>query len=512
MKLTYNTDQAIVTVSHGDEFRNFNVSVYSRATRADDDVIFQHINDFLSRIPPRQQDSVFEKYKDIYDIFHSTENSSTLIASLVAKVNELYGEFQYEQFSYYHSVHAKIPMPASIRNTYGEDDHQEKTYLVDDYSDLVSMIIALRLMVPIWGEAIRAISDEIEGAYKEYRVMKLISSCWLSFCDPMERLLVYIDASAATADMATSAIYGGLGTSELPEYLLAMSVVRRASVCDVYPTEDGSHVVTNIYSYLFNNAMNSLDRKFDGRIVEKNKPRDSSNDEESKISVAESHKVKQAVADGDLIVLGAYAGNVVGMARAIDPTVPKQLVKDCVENMSSLLNMEITHIVRNIARYVVSSVISPRGVPQLGKQAQLNVYGVTQALLVHWGMYDLAVLMASEPARLDDGSETMTIETRSRISKVATEKILELYPYYFATGGRATSKDQKVRTGNPTLQAIEAMVKSMSMEEWKTYAPKEIVDKSQFAMQVYFMPPGDLKVLLADLVIKLAENQTQEEM
>lgn len=512
MKLTYNTAQATVIVSHGDEARNFNVSVYSRASRADDDVIFQHINEFLARLKQSVQQNMFNLYKEIYDVLHSTENTSSLVKLLTEKCRQLYNQFTYEELAYYESMYAKIPIPAAIRTEYGPDDHQEKTYLVEDYRDLVVLNIALRLMVPIWGETIRAISDEIEGAYKEYRVKGLISSSWLAFCPPMERLHLYIDHSVATEATPASAVYGGLGSAELPDYLLAMTVVRRASVCDLYPTPDGSHVVTNIYSYLFNNALNSLDRKFDGRIVEKTKSRENSGDEESKISVAESHKVNQAVADGDLVVLGTYANNVIGMATTVDPTVPKQLVKDCVASTSGLLNMSIASIVRNIARYVVSSVISPRGVPQLSKQAQLNVYGVTQALLVHWGMYDLAVLMASEPAALEGGSDAMTIEPKSRISKATTERILELYPHYFVTGGKATNDEQKRRAGNPALMAIDAMVKSMSVEEWKTHALPEIVSKSQFAGQKYFMPPSDLKVQLADMVIKLSEIQTQEEV
>src|SRR5690606_22049939 len=94
------------------------------------------------------------------------------------------------------------------------DKPQARTYLRDDYRELVIFALALRPMVPIWGEYIRTSGDIAGNVYKEYAAMRLMINSWPSKCKPRERLLEYLENLIPRDPKNNSAIWSGLGTTE----------------------------------------------------------------------------------------------------------------------------------------------------------------------------------------------------------------------------------------------------------------------------------------------------------
>lgn len=499
-----NDSMNAVWVCHGDERLSFNTSVYNRATKASPKEIFKHINEYWGRLSEARQSEIFDTYRKIHNTLETVMDNHALIRRLMDLVKAFYQLQPLSEIRQYVDFYSDIKVPGSLRTEYDPDDIHERTYLRNDYMGLVVLAVALRPMVPIWGEFIRKAGVESGTTYKEYMAMRILQKSHLINSEPMERLYIYVESSVPSDTTSLSAVLNGLGSAEMPSWLLSLAVVRRLAVGEVSAADDRSSIITNIYNFVFTNTLNSLDRKFKGKVIEKH--RTMSTSETDKASRVEAYKVKQVVSDGDIVVLGVYTQQVQDMAATIDPSIDARRVKQCCEFIGRLSQLHIQDHHITIAQWVVAPAISPRGVPHLNKPALLRVLGVVQAILWHWGFADLAVILTATPASRDDDG-LMTMEGRSRIPKELVERLMQLYPYYQPPGGKPTKEniEQRQRQGNPAIQAIEALSKSVSFADWESNAPTELLkDCTMIGATRRFVAPPNLRAQLAELIVRIA--------
>lgn len=199
-------------------------------------------------------------------------------------------------------------------------DYQAKTYLRDDYLELVNMAILYKPMIPIWAEYGRLLEQlSSTNSYREYQSMSLLSRSTAVNIPPLDRLRRYVDTSSLDSKTAMSAALGGIGSSELPDWLMSMVIIRKLVIIELSSYEDSSNIVSVVYHHV-RNTIKSVDRKFSGRIREKSKPRGEDDDDNK--SIVETYKIKQEISDGDLMVLSIYTEQTLVMAQQIVPEIP----------------------------------------------------------------------------------------------------------------------------------------------------------------------------------------------
>jgi hypothetical protein len=285
-----------------------------------------------------------------------------------------------------------------------------------------------------------------------------------------------------------------------------LALIRRLAVGNLYPEKKEDSLIANVYNYIFKNITGSLDRHFSGRVREKRPeaPTDGDN-----TSVAESYKIKQPIADGQLILLNVFADRPYDVLKKIDPEVPEDKLQMCLQTLpklqDTLIEGEINKHTLPLVQWMAHKALPPDGIMNLQLDPLLKVTLVVQAVMWHWGFYDLAALLTATPVTADDDTEFVGVDTRNRLAEQLKDQLIELYPHFYRTGGNNPEPlEKQQRKNNPAVKAIDSLVKEISHNEWiMNCHPKLIAQTSSAQGSKRLLVPVDIKNQLANLIIKL---------
>ncbi len=504
-----------VIIKHGTEELSWDASYCHKATKMTVAEVFKEFNGYLAKLSLHRQDQIFEVYKQIHEVITDVYRDKPPMEKLIALTKQLYLQMPMVELSaWVDNPESQIRLPLVLMTEYG-DQPKARTYLKEDYRELIVFSLALRAMVPIWGEFICSYSNEVGSWYKETAAMRVMLNTWVNNSKPRARLLEYLENIIPKEPKNHSALIGGLGSTEMPEWFLSLACVRRLCITPLTSTDDKSELITSVYNFIVTNMFNSMDRKFRSMVVEKHRIQPHGEDN---TSLVENYKVKQQLSDGDLTMLSVYTeftednnpnSNRLIMAEKIDPSISYDLVERCVGEISKIINHPILLHHTTLTQYVVNAVIPAAGVENLNRQALLRAMTVTQAVLWHWGFYDLAVLMTAK-IRNSNNESMFGGESRPRIPKETVERLVDLYPYYQSTGGKvdAVTIEKQQRQNNVVIKAIDSLSKEMNSREWELFAPIELVRLSSAPKGTRRMQtPVDFKTQLANLCIKIATRK-----
>lgn len=504
--------QSTLKLSHGNESSFWDVSAYyqrsgEKTPALEDNMIFDEINNYWAQLSPDRQTQIWNTYQQARQILDTHYDIKALLRPLKAVAKQLYDLMPVSEIAYW-AKFQKIRLPNTLKDTYEARDIPEQTYLRQDYEGLVVLAISLRPMLPIWGEFISATHKETGNAFKEYQGLHLLKDSTIMESEPMQRLRVYVNAFVERSQqpaLSSSALLSGLGSSELPTWILALTVVRRLTVGQISARDDNSSLISNVHQYIQNN-LKSLDRKVGvqkfggtGKVVDKKKPEQ--NPEDQKASIVELYKVKQEVPDGDLVILNVATENVPLMMTTVDANIPEDKLQKCLDCVAALEHLPIEPHLFTLAQWIMSPYMPARGVPHLSKSALLRVFALTQAALWHWGFYDLAVLATATPLPVRDDEMRAGLEGRARIPKEIMEQLVAKWPHFRVGRGKQVTQRQQ----NVVSRAVDKFCDMIAANDWQLHAPTELLQlSSRFPNTKRLTVPQDIRAHVAQLLLQIA--------
>ncbi len=501
-----------VVMKNEDRELHWDLSFYNNPSNITTERIFEFINGYFKTLPNDRQRNIFDIYIDIKQAIDEYIDANMLHARLTSLVKSLYELIPFDEVQYWTNKHGDIRVPPTIKREYEEleisnrsqetKNYEKQTYLHGDYLRLVNLAIILKPMIPVWSEyALKLGSMADAGQNKEYDAMAILSRSHIIRSDTMQQLRQFVESSIPSAKRM-SAILAGLGSSEIPDWLMSIAIVRKLVIIELSSADANSNIIGVIYRHV-NNSFKSTDRKFSGNVRDKVKP-SASEDEENK-SFVESYKIKQEISDGDLAVLSIYTENVLGMAQRIEPNIPKDMVESCLEVVmrpDNIFNVP-TDSQLNLLRWVMSPAITPPGISNVNRAALMRCVAATQSILWYWGYYDLALILTGVETRDNLGLLSGGIESRARIPKEYVDQFLIYYPHFSDKGARTRD-----RQTNVACQAIDTMANDFIKCDWIVKAPQELTNLVETVDGSNTMTvPTDIKVQLSKLILQLAQAQ-----
>lgn len=492
--------------SHQGQELEWSGSMLNRTSFKNLDNLFNPINGFMATLSEAKQHTIWECYLEIHEVMQTQSEMRIMFSKLKKLVKRMYEQFDYEQLKFWTLGYGNIYIPENIYDAY-DGNPEDRTYLINDYKELVTLSVALELMVPIFYQFIY-INRNVGNNHKEQYAYGLLSDTWVESMPGAVRLRAYVEANIAREAISVAAVCFGLSSTELPDHLYCRAVVKKVALSEVTVVDVNSSIISNVYHYL-RNTYKSLDRSFTagaGRLNPKHNPTDRGGDEDN-MSIAETYKVKQEISDGDLIPQSIYTENYRQMALAIDPTTPLGLIEMCMRNARKMLLHPIAPHQMTIVQWVMSPVLSPRAIPNLDKPSLIRTLGVTQALMFHWGFKELAVLLTAVPYEWEDDSAMFTVDSRSRITTEAVNKLVELYPFSTRQSGKNSD-----RQTNAACRAIDALALDMSNNYWAVEVPREKAGEFTFEFDNVVTVPADVKGQLVELLMQRILTPTDYEL
>lgn len=501
MRLVCENEKNVQLINdHTGEVLDWDVSIFERTKLPQIEGVFQEINEYWVFIGANRQMRIWDVYKEIHGIWGTIQDTHQLGLELMVLVEKLYNEMPMEELQHWVKFHAKVRYQEGLLHEYKPDDtNPGRTYLYSDYQGLVTLAVAVRPMVPIWGEYIDRVRKELGGMFKEFFALRLMARTWVVTSPYADRLRLYIESSNLHTATNNAAIIQGLGSDELPEFLLAFVIVRRVSVGDINFSPEHGSIISNIYGFV-STMLNDFDRRFGGKVTDKN-PEGENTDDES--SYLEAYKVKQAVTIGDVETFLFYMEDIYRLTDKIDPTVPRDLINYCVNNASALQTMQIQQFHLTMCQWLIAKVLPPKAVPLLNKPILLKLIGAVQAVLWHWGFNELACLMTS--VKVEQGQEMMmTADIKTRISNDLLDKLNQLYPH-----ADQSEKQGSARRSNVAYTAALGLMRLIAANPWHVHAPEAMTKACpQVNARGVMACPGNIVERILELVIRINQKPT----
>lgn len=504
-----------LVMEHNGRTLDWSTSGYLNPNRLDR--VIRDINDYWSRIPKSRQDLIFDIYADIHHKLMTIDDGNRLFERLIPDLECLLKEHPSPEMLLWIEKHSTVKITREIKEFYDEGFPKEITYIRSEYKDLLAQVLRSRVMLPIWAVYLTKVKEEYGVAFKEYLAASLLESTDYTESAGYERLYVYVRHHVDSASRSIAGVLANLGSVEVPDYVIAMAVVRKLATCEL-PNESEPDEPVNLVATLYNFIMSTvegLDNKFDGTIRDK-RPADGSDDSNpDNTSLAEGYKARASISEGDVEIFSVYMSKMKLVAHKIDATVPDSLIQECWSTLVQSSTYQPQPCQFTLVQWVMaSSGLSPQAIPHLDLDSLLNAIAVTQALLIHWGFVDLALLLT---ALAKPTPEDVIYNTR-RVHPTPEQLVVlqQLFPYHQQLKGRNLQKQASLQgTGkaqvqqNPALIAVEKLTSIASDCTWHFTASEWLVQQSTFGGSVHgHVLPIDIKVQLVDLVIKL--NQLQQ--
>lgn len=493
---------------------HWNIALYDKMSYSGDFDIFEQINGYWAHLPIHTQNEIYAVYAQIHQTFETIGEGSdsnqelyelvTKLYDLVAKLYEYHNLDDIKHWLTYHATNVRIP--TNLRESYQESHEnpgsRERTYLRDDYVWLVALSVALRAMIPVWGEFIARARKETGTTYKEYYAYRLLAKSSIAHSEPMERLRVYVEHSVPPDKSKSAAILEGLSSDDFPIWVLGLVLVRRLSIGDVRGLDPNSSLVTFIYKYI-GQKVKGHDSSFIGLVKDKI-VEGVGQEGENNLSKLEGYKIKETIPAGDIAIISHYMQNSEQLARSVCPDIDLGLVRASLLSVQALMDKQIWKPQMTLMQLVLARVVSSQGLLHLHKPLTLQAMAITQALLWHRGHRELAALVSAVEQDSTDAQQLPGSDSRARISKEQMEVLDALYPF----SRRTTGKQKGLKRTNPAAESIESVSAEFSKHAWRLSLPPDwTAELTGNRNTKRYTVPHDIKIKLAALAISIQQRK-----
>ena len=502
-----------VNVNHGQETVTFNIRKIGRKAFEKFDV-FHQINQLFKSFPYDKQTQMFEYYKQVRMIFNETKTQQQLTFNLEEILVEFLKLVSIQQISEWITTKSDIHISSqdfevSYADSIDDNKNRDQTYIRKEYIDLISLSLVMRMLLPILGEYIGVNGTESGNRFKEYNSLNLLQHSHIFISDPMEKLRLYIMMNVCKNKLHPSTIEKGVGSDIFPEYVLGLILMRRISIGDIRGVIPRANLVTYIHKFMMSMIPgNESEAASPDMIKDKEKtgggPGDSDSSDGDECPVLEKYNCRRAMTVGEIAELEFSVNNIESIAMQLCPIINMDDVYRTIETSKELINYPVLEPQIDLARWVMSRVLSPKALLYFNKSNVVKYLGLVQAVLWAKDHRYLALLATSHVSQSGEGVHESGIDTRGRIPKELTDVLDKLYPYQ----RNPNTKQSITNGGNYAIQSISKMVSSLSSRSWSMTADMDLISEVFSSNQSRRIPiTHDIKTILAKYVIDLGARQ-----
>jgi hypothetical protein len=480
---------------------------------------FEQVNLFLTELSPVSQEKIWLAYNECFEILRANIRPIVLIQQLQKQIKLIYDEIDQSKIENFVNglvFSREIIVPKRYSEHYIQNEEKpttpEKTYTRQDYLRLISLSIALRLMIPIWGEFISLTKHETGTTHKKLIAYSLLAKTNLVKSAAIEKLTLYIAQNLKEDHSLTTAVVEHIGREDYVAWILASVVLERVCSSDIRGNEDTLCLVVMCYHFIhpFTQA-NTNSNSFGEQVKEKKFASGDGGDQDP--SRLECYKIKSEHSQGQISAHQVYLrdSNIHKVARRVYPDIDLDLFEEFKQANMELLKTDIQHCQICLMAWMLKPAFSPRAAFHIRKEyvdglgsSLINGLTIGQTILWQTNHKKLALLATSIPISNDDAYHIGGYGTVSRILKDQNAKLEALYPYKRIPIGKPNTK-----VVNPAINAINSIADDFLAREWMLTAPDSILtqySKEEIKIHRRISAPHEIKILLADLAIQIAEK------
>lgn len=495
----------IKVISSAGEELIFDVRTYKLAKALSAGDLFKTIDEFIARQSHIVQASLFGIYMEAKDIFMVSRYEEDLDKRLRDLFRRLFSLIDLGALRTYIELYSGIIVPHVIESSYADVEAgfmRDKTYIRDEYIELLTFATAVRLCLPIWGEYIGIVDPHATATGKEYNAYELLHDSALAKHPAYHKLIRYVTASMTSAVETASSTLRGVGRDKIPEWLAAVVIVRKLPSIDLYNTVNKGNIINAVYSYV-DNHLKRLPKKFMDDARERRAEGGGGGSDEKDQSFIETYRAKQQISYGHLETNIVYLEqDLARCCKDIDPTFDESIV-DAVLMVSSGLENEIfrnhNHL---LAMWIIDKVISTLEPDTYERRITLRCMQIAQSLLHHWKLHHLALLATG--IRVGDTASLTLGDHQNKPTPEEMDLLAAIYPYTIPTPNAKQSKPN--RLFNYGYLAVSEMAAELTRYVYAVRVPAFLTVKDvEVDRYGHMQTPPTITHELVKLIVKLDE-------
>ena len=520
------SDKIVITsqFSNGEE-AFWNAQVYSkikdlniRANR-----LFDEVNSFFKFLPQYKLEVVENYYRAVLKslakssiLFSGTEEEykkavDEITNDIIKETSILFSVVTLEDIAIWASINP-ITIPDSISAEHHGSYSVDGTYLIEDYKRLWELCIVFRMIMPVWCEYLTLINGVITPSKHEVKCLWLLSDCPNIIESPaMEKLKSYVNEKGnLDITKASTAILNGVSRAEIPEWITAVTIVKRLGIGELSQNEERSHLVTSIFGYIQGILTRDLDRKNTGRIRDKF-AYSSRDDDDDKPSFIEQYKVRQDITEGDVVLYETFvvkfqekaAKSLVKYRNFSKEQMARYLycVNTCIAHTNKLHNTKLLPVQETILKWTVNDLVPHQMVNRLSNEALRVLLGIAQGYIWYFKLPDIAVaLTAYSETSLEQG--LLIAAPNARISPGMHLRISSIYKHSHPRSYNQQSEEE-LRATNVGVNPIREVIRGLNNNIFIARAPEELfaeAESYQKSGRVIFKAVSEQMVALIETI------------
>lgn len=489
--------QSVSTV-HGGKSIKWNTQTHSKLKFHSADTVFKEVNDFWARKSEKVQAEIFGAYEAIHECLTTPDDSENQAEKLKSLVAIIYKHFSVKDAE--DIVNGlSLTYPSTMTEEYGTEGDNGRTHRRSDYHRLVQLAIRLRPMLPIFGQYIRTFLDQAGTQYRESSAVSLLNGTDVLRVPAVEKLISFMEVTLKNFQHQNSTILGGLGTSELPYWLVAKALFRRVAPGEIHSVDDVSSIITNVYNFVVKSTLDSVPRNFGGSKPKTRTSEGTSKTDEN-ISLLESIRIREQVSGGKKVLVSVFSRTILALAVRVDKDVPHDMVNACCSFSGEHLSREIHPVQETLARWVLSRGCPPSHYDLLPCEGAYRYIGAAQALLWHWGYLELAALMECVPQQDVNLAPMASLWARDSLSKDRLELLRARFPHTLPLSRRDQNPDDAV----VGIAGVSDLARQIHSEEWILDKDSRFYDKVGHSERGHLILPPGFRNVLADLLLEVS--------
>lgn len=474
------------------------------------------LNRYWAACRPEKQVAIFQCFKALRQALDERLEFEQLQAVFRQQAIMLLELHSFEDMDYFIRNNIHMPIPADIIDVFDPTTSdligtRERTYVKEDYRQLIILTLCIRPLGIVWGEYIKYVENKIGTVWKEYNAYQMLLGTWVRDSKPFLRLQEFVDGNLEAAiiekgdGIIAPAIVAGIGSSQYADWLLGVVMLRRLVFSDLAMRKPDTNLIKAIYAYLgtkINNGPSSFKGRLNNKVLEND-----SGGEEGKLSILESYKSKIDLPVGRVAVIEyllTAEEQCFSVGTSVEPDLDPVLLHQFLESASYLMNEAVSDGQVLLAQYTLSTSIHARFFPRLEKMYLINALAVTAAVLWSRGFYQLALLAVAYPAIAESGY--ITPDEPMKVSNELMARLEAFYPY-----NRRLSAKQAKRQPKLGANVLDIFFKYFCRNDWITTLPSHLTQTLPYLEQDgLYRQQTDLKVEIARYLVDINERLKDE--
>lgn len=491
-----------IEVEHKGETVSFIFSTFKKENFVDNNEVFLHINNYWKIQKEEKQSKIFQIYKEVEDCFDDILNKDSLTDRLKDLVKELFDLHPIPDLKSWLINYSGILIPPDFKELYVEDPDRnttvDKTYVREDYRELLTLSLILRIMVPIWATYVRHIRSHTGNGLKELKAFELLEKTPIPKSQAISKLLKYITANFKKDEANIPVNF--LTEEDFPYWVLTLTCVRRLCVGEFQSKNPKANLVTLISNFV-DTKTNYTDGDFSKQI--KDKKATGVGEDENKLSTMECFRINTEISVGESEELKFSVENIYMVAERVCIGLPHNLLDRCLETSNVLKSHVIYNPQKSFMSWVLKDAISAEGLNFLEKDSLIRCLALTQAVLWFKG-FEYLSLLSTAVSPLETSHRVSHMPTKTRMPENIQKKIREVFPHVRISSNKKSPFREECLITND----IEILSTELSNRSWRGTAEKEMIQKVfgvESNTKIAIVP--DIRIKLAELIIAVGTNQ-----